>query len=66
MMSDEELVKRCDAILESRAFEQRFTPSEYIQAACLCHMHQFTAAAEGLLEAAERMVGIVNVEESKT
>lgn len=60
MMSEEEIDKRLAAVLKmpSRYGPSQIVAAQYAIAVLLCHKHQFTAAAEGLLEAAERMVGI--------
>ena len=61
MMSDQEMNKRVDRVLMASRLRDRLiarSVCNYAIAVHLCHKHQFTAAAEGLLEAAERMVGI--------
>lgn len=60
MMSDQEMNERLNAVMKkpSRYGPSQIVAAQYAIAVHLCHKHQFTAAAEGLLEAAERMVGI--------
>ncbi len=59
MMSDQEMNERIHKMfLEADESVHLKAACEYGVAVRLCQQHQFTAAAEGLLEAAERMVGI--------
>lgn len=59
MMSEQEIDERVHAVhCAAVGFEQKTIMCRYAAAVRLCQQHQFTAAAEGLLEAAERMVGI--------
>lgn len=62
MMSDQEMNERIEAVqvaaICARVHKTLTSVFSYSSAVRICQHHQFTAAAEGLLEAAERMVGI--------
>lgn len=67
MMSDQEMNERINAMTQAGRFcnhGMELRALQYAIAVHLCHKHQFTAAAEGLLEAAERMVGIEREEKA--
>ena len=62
MMSEQEMNERILAVNAAGRLKpddiEEYQLLRYQIAVRLCQLHQFTAAAEGLLEAAERMVGI--------
>ena len=61
MMSDQEMCKRIAAVRRKAKMDTQYVQdvaARYNNAVRVCQRHQFTAAAEGLLQAAERMVGI--------
>ena len=59
MMSDQEMNERINAMMnKARDSGLALASCQYAITDYICNRHQFTAAAEGLLEAAERMVGI--------
>jgi hypothetical protein len=61
MMTDQEMNERLHKVfLEADESALLKAVCEYAVAVRLCQQHQFTAAAEGLLCAAERMVGITH------
>lgn len=65
MMSDPEMNARIYAVhCKSNSYDESKRACMYDIAVRMCQQHQFTAAAEGLLEVAERMVGIEREEKA--